>query len=221
MIFNVLSLYFLGRELLPLLGTKRFLSLFAAATVAGAVLWAGVHWHAKDEVLIGSTAAVAALFVVFACFFPNQRIGFLLFFLFPVTLRPKHLAIAVVATTLLVFCCYEVPRNALPFDATVASSAHLGGMLTGYFYYRFVHDARWLGAETTAEIALPRLQTRAKKVPTMADQTSTPPPAAPGTHAFRAEVDRILDKINSAGFGSLTPVEKQTLDRAKELLSRR
>ncbi|MGA3007777.1 MAG: DUF6576 domain-containing protein, partial [Opitutaceae bacterium] len=38
---------------------------------------------------------------------------------------------------------------------------------------------------------------------------------------LRAEVDRILDKINSAGFGALTADEKQILDEAKDLLSRR
>jgi hypothetical protein len=32
------------------------------------------------------------------------------------------------------------------------------------------------------------------------------------------EVDRILDKINEAGFGSLTKEEKLTLEKAKGLL---
>ena len=38
---------------------------------------------------------------------------------------------------------------------------------------------------------------------------------------LRAEVDRILDKINSQGFGALTAEEKRMLDEAKDLLSRR
>jgi len=38
---------------------------------------------------------------------------------------------------------------------------------------------------------------------------------------LRAEVDRILDKINSQGFGALTPEEKKRLDEAKDLLSKR
>ena len=37
---------------------------------------------------------------------------------------------------------------------------------------------------------------------------------------IRAQVDRILDKINSQGFGALTPDEKRLLDEAKDLLSR-
>jgi len=35
---------------------------------------------------------------------------------------------------------------------------------------------------------------------------------------MQAEVDRILDKINEQGFGSLTDNEKQTLEKAKGLL---
>jgi hypothetical protein len=38
---------------------------------------------------------------------------------------------------------------------------------------------------------------------------------------LRLEVDRILDKINSEGFGALTDDEKRLLDEAKDLLSRR
>jgi hypothetical protein len=34
-------------------------------------------------------------------------------------------------------------------------------------------------------------------------------------------VDRILDKINSGGFGSLSADERRILDEAKDLLSRR
>ena len=38
---------------------------------------------------------------------------------------------------------------------------------------------------------------------------------------LRAEVDRILDKINSDGFGSLSADEKRVLDEARDLISRR
>jgi hypothetical protein len=37
---------------------------------------------------------------------------------------------------------------------------------------------------------------------------------------LKLEVDRILDKINSKGFGSLTPEERKTLDEARDMLSK-
>ena len=52
----------------------------------------------------------------------------------------------------------------------------------------------------------------------------TPTPVqveVPTREELRAEVDRILDKINSDGFGALTADEKQLLDDARDVLSRR
>lgn len=221
-IFDVLVLYFLGRELLPMLGTRRFLGLFVSATIVGGLVWSGLHWQTTTDTLIGATAAVSALFVVFACFFPNQQISFLLFFLFPVTLKPKHVAAALALVALVGFVCYELPGNALPFDLTIASSAHLGGMLTGYFYYRFVHDGRWFTSQDSVEIELPRWMKRVKgATPTPAKVLEPVTPAPASRMDIRVEVDRILDKINSEGFAALTSQERRVLDDAKALLSRR
>lgn len=215
---NVFVLYLLGRELLPMLGTKRFLGLFAVATLVGGLTWTAVHWRlGGGHVLLGATPAIDALFIVFACFFPNQEMNFLLLFLFPVTLRPKYLAAALVIFDLCGLLFWELSATTMPFDA---SSAHLGGMLTGFVFYRFIYDTPWFNhGRRTAEIELPRWLKRAKKAP----QT-----VAPVYHVnmstpedLRAEVDRILDKINSQGFRALTPDEKRILDEARDAMSRR
>jgi membrane associated rhomboid family serine protease len=75
---NCLVLYFLGRELMPMLGTRRFFGLYVAATVIGGLSWMAVHWQFGSGELIGATAAVDALFIVFACFVPNKPLNFLL-----------------------------------------------------------------------------------------------------------------------------------------------
>lgn len=222
-IVNCLLLYFLGRELLPMLGARKFLGLFVAASVVGGLAWTAVHWRLGSAQYIGATAAIDALFVVFACFFPNQQLNFLLFFLFPVTVTPKHLAFVLVGIEVLGLTIYEIAGAKLPFDITLASSAHLGGMLTGFLYYRFVHDAYWLiGSPDRAEIELPRWLKRSRKKPAPAVVRDEPAAAVPSSpQDIRAEVDRILDKINSQGLGALTPEEKRVLDDAKALLSRR
>jgi membrane associated rhomboid family serine protease len=216
---NLFMLYLLGRELLPMLGPKRFLGLYASATLAAAVTWTAVHWRfAGNHELMGATATIDALFIVFACFFPNQELNFLLLFLFPVTLKPKYIAGALVAFDLFSLIFWELPGAALPYDIAIASSAHLGGMLTGFVYYRFVYDTHWFGPGGRApEVELPRWLKRAKKpVPAL------PPPNAPATpEEIRAQVDRILDKINSQGLGALTAEEKRILDEARDVLSRR
>jgi len=225
-IFNVFALYFLGRELLPILGARRFLGLFAAATVVGGGLWAATHWRAGGgESHFGATPAVAALFTFFACVFPKRPLSFLLFFIFPVTLRSKHVVMAFAGIAAFGFVVYELPGAALPLDINLSSSAHLGGILTGLFYFRFVHEATWSLRRRGEEIELPRWMKRGKNVSPVLPKEEpaadlTPPPLT-GKENIRAEVDRILDKINSGGLGSLTPAEKALLDNAKDLLSRR
>jgi membrane associated rhomboid family serine protease len=220
-IFNILAVYFLGRELMPMLGSRRFFGLIGAATIVGGLAWAALHWQMPGEMHLGATAAVDALVIVFACFFPQQEIPFLLFFLFPVTVRPKQVALALAGFALVVFFCYELPHHALPLDVTIASSAHLGGMLTGYLYYRFVHDGRWFTSQDSVEIELPRWLQRARKLPRAPGGSPVTPPAAPRPEDLRVEIDRILDKINSDGFGALTPAERRVLDEAKAHLSGR
>ena len=219
---NVFALYLLGRELLPMLGARRFLGLYAAATIIGGLAWAAVHWrHAGPDMpsLIGATAAIDALFIVFACFFPDQELNFLFLFLFPVTLKPKHVAVALVAFDLINLVFSEIPNAALPYDVKIASSAHLGGMLTAFVFYRFVYDSPMFSHGRGGEIELPRWLKRAKKPralpPPPAEQINTPSP-----EELRAEVDRILDKINSQGFGALTADERRILDEARDQLSR-
>jgi membrane associated rhomboid family serine protease len=214
---NLLGLYFVGRTLEPLLGSKRFLWLFGAAVVTGAALWLATHWQTGGGPAIGASAGVIGLFVVFACFYPNQPITFLLFFVLPVTIKPKYAAIALLTAEILGFVYYEVMQAASPFGSGIAFSAHIGGMLAGWIYFRYVHEASWRLPKSGSDIELPRwLQKRPKAAP--------PPPIQidiTRREGLRAEVDRILDKINSDGFSALTADEKQLLDDARDLLSRR
>lgn len=219
-LFNGLALFFLGRELAPILGAKRFLGLFAVATIVGGLTWAAVHWNSGSGALIGATAGVMALLVVFASFFPRQPMSFLLLFLFPVTLKPKHVVwfVAGLECVGLVLC--EIPGVALPFDLTLACSAHLGGMMTGLVYHRFVHHARWFNPEDRAEIPPPPRPKLAAAPAAASPEEPLVAPAPASREDIRAEVDRILDKINSAGLASLSIEEKRVLDEAKSLLSR-
>jgi len=212
---NVLAIYFLGRELIPLLGTRRFVGVYLAAVVTGGLLWLATNWQAQGLV-VGASAAACGLLIIYAGFFPHRPITFLLFFILPVTLKPKHIAITLLLLDLAGFAFYEVLGAASPFG--VAHSAHLGGMLAGWVYFRYVHDRAWSFAWARRQANASR---RAAAVDFDADETDDPADLPPSSRNLRAEVDRILDKINSEGFGALTPEEKRLLDSAKDLLSRR
>ena len=220
-IANCLALFFLGRELAPILGTKRFLGLYAAATVLGGLAWAGVHSGAGADSLLGATAGVMALLAVFDCFYPNEPISFLLFFVVPVTVRPKYVLMGVAALDAIGLVLAEIPAVALPFDLTLACSAHLGGLAVGVLYFRFIHYARWFNPQDRAPAEPVRQAVLAHRSAGAARAEDFSLPTPPLSRAdLRAEVDRILDKINSEGLPSLSADEKRVLDEAKSVLSR-
>ena len=213
LIFTVLGLYFLGRPVLEQIGSRRFLGLTAAMAFGGGLLWTATHWL-DGSILMGAATIVYGLLVVFACYRPDRPITLLLFFILPVSIKPKYLAFAALFIDLCGFIFYEVLHQPSPFG--LAHSAHLGGMAIGWLFYRAMNQESWHWPpwRQSATVEKPRWAIRKKKLG--------------ATHAYkvnmthkenlRAEVDRILDKINSQGFGALTPEEKHTLDSARKKL---
>ena len=208
-LFTILGLIFVGRELEPLLGSKKFLGLFLGAILCGGLSWTAVHWR-HDDGLIGAGAGIFAFLVVLCGLQPEQRMTL---FFFPVSFRLQYLLYWLLGVDVLALVFYEIGGAAVPLGLSPAS--HLGGMLAGWVYFRFVHANN--GWDRAAGLRWPAWLRRKKG--------KSPAPAFPlnfggSSTDFRAEVDRILDKINSQGFGALTNEEKRILDEAKDLLSR-
>ncbi|MDQ5979098.1 MAG: hypothetical protein QG602_2072 [Verrucomicrobiota bacterium] len=214
-LFSLVVLVVLGRELEPHLGARRFTALFGAALLTGAGCWLAMHWHTGGA-HIGPSAGIMALLVVLARLYEDQRMTFMPFFVFSVTVRPMHLIYGFAVIDTLILLLVELTGS----DAFLgyASSAHLGGMATGWVYFRFFHaNNGWDRAPGFRLPAWIRRSGKAAETPVSASATRPIRDA----HSLKADVDRILDKINSEGFGALTDDEKQTLDDAKALLSKR
>jgi membrane associated rhomboid family serine protease len=214
LLINGLGIFLLGRELVPLLGARRFLTVYLSAAALGGMAWLAVHYFTGGTALVGASSCVMMLFILFACFYPDREITFLLFFVLPVTIKPKYLAWILVGIDVLGFLFYELPGGS--YDSGIAYSSHLGGMLAGWIYFRYFHANN--GWDRAPSIELPAWLRRRRK--TSADAASYKVNLGKPSGSFRAEVDRILDKINSQGFGALTEEEKRILDEAKDLLSR-
>src|SRR5450432_2470989 len=112
LIGDTLGIYFLGKELIQLWGQKRFLLLYLSATVLGGLVWLAVHWSG-DSLAVGSTAALVALLVAYAAINPDQQITLLLFFVIPVTIKPKWVAAVVVLCDLFGFFFVELPGHSV------------------------------------------------------------------------------------------------------------
>jgi membrane associated rhomboid family serine protease len=211
-----LALFFIGRELAGQLTEKRFALLALAATVLAGLAWLAIHFNRGDD-LVGAAPILWCYFTVYACFYPSREISFLIFFVFPVTTRPKYVLWGLLGIDVAGLLLSELPQRTW-IETGIPYSAHLAGILVGWVYWRFLHNATWRSFGSRAEMELPRWMKRTKKAATPVYHVNV----GGGTRDdIRAEVDRVLDKINSHGFGSLTPEEKRVLDNAKDLLSRR
>jgi membrane associated rhomboid family serine protease len=212
--FNLLCLYMLGRDMESLLGTRHFLALFLGAVFLGAVCWLAVNFRFAGA-LTGAWPGIVACLVLFTCLNPDQEIKVLLMFV-PITIRPKYLVWFLFAVDFLCLTFWEIKGQVSPLR--MGHSAHLGGMLAGYLYFRLVHQIEWRNPDGKIDVELPGWLQKSRK-------TTAATPAKfkvnlSTREELKTEVDRILDKINSEGFAALTPEEKRLLDDAKDQLSR-
>lgn len=219
-VFNLLGLFFIGRELLALLGNRRFLWLYGSGVLIGGLVWLAVNWSSRNP-LMGASAGICALFMMFTALNPNRPFTLLLFFVLPVTIKPKWALAIFGGFDLLGFLFNELGRGG---QGGIAHSAHLGGYLAGWLFFRFVHQREWQQPDRAPTVELPAWMRRKPKATAAVGAYKvnvTPEPTPASATDLRAEVDRILDKINSHGFGALTAEEKRRLDEAKDLLNRR
>lgn len=211
------GLYLLGRELQPALGSRRFSAVFAAGILIGALAWGAVNGR-PGGTLMGATAGIYALVAAHALLHPNRAHSLLLFFFFPVTFRPKQLAIALLCFDVIAVVVVDLLGRALPFS--YAPSAHLGGMMAGWACFR-VFQQLDQSAPVSHRHSAPRQAGFAEASTAESVAQEKGEEVGSSREQIRRELDRILDKINSQGFAALTPEERRILDDAKELLNKR
>ena len=211
---NMFGLFFFGRVLEPLLGKQQFLALYFGGAVVGAFSYLLFHFNGYNTV-VGASAAVFALIAFFCRLHPERPITLLLFFILPVTVKPKW-----VFWGLLGYSIYALFFTELPGKANVAHSAHLGGFLVGVLYFRYIYNGQssFTGASVRPSIEVPEWFKRRKKTAAQTSYQVNRPTTSKDD--LQKEVDRILDKINTSGFGSLNTNEKATLDQAKDILNK-
>lgn len=215
---NMMLVFFIGRVVVEITGPRRMLQLYIAGGFVGALLWLLIHFTRQSS-LIGASAAALSLLVFYACVFPNQRITLLVFFVLPINVKPKHIVFFLLALDIFFFLFSELPGAGYTH---MAHSAHLGGMLTGWLFHRYVYQRAAAGKRGffTKDRPLVELPAWFKKRDKLQKGAGGFSVNITNRKALQNEVDRILDKINSDGFGSLTDEEKKLLDRARDLLAK-
>jgi len=218
---NMIGLYFLGGMLLNLVGPKHLLYIYFLGGIAGGVLQLLFSLMiGQDPAIIGASASVLAIVLAVATLIPHQSIQLLLFFIIPVKMTMRQIALLVIALNALTVVYQLV---AAPSDGVgTAAMAHFGGIGLGWAYVRY-----WLPSanERLRGKSRKKQKPRKKGFGIKILREGDPEPSSKGSDAkypfVAKDVDAVLDKINEQGFQSLSDEERRLLERSSRKLSDR
>jgi membrane associated rhomboid family serine protease len=217
LLLNCWVIYMFGRDVEAALGRLGFLLLYFGSGVIGGLfqMLAAVLFPAQfGGAVVGASAGAFGLVAAFAVMYPERPLTLLLFFVLPITLRAKYL--------LLISGLLALFGVLFPGDS-VAHAAHLGGMITGIAFIR------WLTRRVEPRVASSAARrTRPMLVATHSREAASGqlrrPAAAddlPPDEFISREVDPILDKISAHGLHSLTERERKILEAARQKMGQR
>ena len=211
LVFNMVALWFFGREVEEIMGRAEFFRFYLVAIVLAGLGWLvsvqmGQPLIAGRMFLVGASGAVMAVLAVFIWYFPRQTV--LLWGVLPVP-----------AWALGVLYFMSDVQGAAAGGGQVANVAHLAGAIFGGLYaWRGWNlgglgdlPARWRRSRTRMRVVRPDDDRDGGRAD--ADRTDDA--------ALQEQVDRILEKISRSGESSLTTAERETLTRASRRLKER
>lgn len=213
---NCLVLWWTGAIVEQEHGPRALLTILMAGTLAGALVWMVTGFGGpRDGQLVGASAGVYALMLVALLDKLDRQITLLLFFFLPVTLKVRWLLLAVGLFAAAGWAFAELPGRhdwstwRPAWSDKIAHSAHLGGLLFGWFAWRHLRRAE----AAPGGLRLQESPEAAGHDPLLAASSEENPPSLGLTRGrARAELDTLLDKISAGGFGSLTSDEKRRLE---------
>lgn len=131
LLFNALSLWMFGSQLESDWGSKRFLEFYFFCTIAAALTTVAMSYThvlglSPVTTTIGASGGIYGLLVAFGVLHGESEI---MMFPLPFRIKAKYFVWGIVFLTLV---------GAIQESGGVANFAHLGGLLFGYLYLRFL-----------------------------------------------------------------------------------
>lgn len=203
--FNMLGIWFLGRLVEDQLGPKKFLAFYLVCGIFGGLMYLllnllggvlglrvpGLLMNDPATPLIGASAGVFGVVMACAYIAPNATVQLLFP---PIPMKMKTFAYGFVALALLMLL--------LGSNNAGGEAAHLGGAIAGFYFIRNTHHLIDF-FDVLGDSRKPKTPKRGR----------TP---RGGGGASQAEVDRVLEKVQASGLGSLTDAERATLRQATD-----
>jgi membrane associated rhomboid family serine protease len=193
--FNMLGLYFFGPRLEMRLGGRKFLWLYFLSGITGAVL---SFVFTPSAAIIGASGGVFGVFLGFAMFWPRERV-----YIFGILPMEAWILVAVM-TVMALFGGFTSSRGG------IAHFAHLGGFLGAFGYLKYLERASPARRFKKRAASVPR-QSGGNERANLERWSKIPRESMHEVN--RAEVDRLLEKVRTHGASTLTPSERECLDR--------
>jgi membrane associated rhomboid family serine protease len=206
-LLNMIALYWFGRTLELMYGSREFLLFYLTAALIAALASVALDLYTGSHIpAIGASGAVLAVLMLYTMHFPGETICVCWFF--PLEMR----------WVMLLFVIWDLHPVLLKLSGErlftgVGHAAHLGGLAFGFLYARYGwrlegigNRIPWLGSRPTRRVRVcgaPR-----------PDRTSTPAWDS-------SRVDEVLEKISTSGQDSLTEEERAILQAASLKLKHR
>ncbi|MEX2287204.1 MAG: rhomboid family intramembrane serine protease [Planctomycetaceae bacterium] len=203
-LFNMLFLWWFGKTLESIYGSREFLIFYLVAALVAGLAFFGLALVLKDpSPAIGASGAVMAVVMVYAMHFPRQRIY--IWGIIPIEIRWMVAAYVVFDLLPLLNAFSEGPHR----DDGIAHSAHLGGLAFGFLYKKY--NLRL--SELFAGFKRPRFD----RVVGRRNKIHIYKPSVPERDDnFDEQVDAILEKISKSGESSLNDREREILKAASQ-----
>jgi membrane associated rhomboid family serine protease len=209
-LFNMLILWWIGSELEEMYGSREFLTLYVISAIFAGLCYTLTSFLLPYATAVGASGAITALTVVFAYHFPNRTV--LLFFVLPM---PIWVVVAL-------FVGWDFMQFVFQMEGKTAVTAHLGGALFGFLYYKneWRLSSLWSGlANWNRNRKRPKLRIYRE------EETAKVPARVPAEHEIdehlEAKLDAVLEKMSLVGKDNLTESEKEILLRASEIYKKR
>ena len=215
LIFNMISLLIFSGAVESALGGFKFLIIYFASLIGGNLLSLLIHRNHGDYTAVGASGAICGIMFASIALFPGMNVG--IFFL-PISFPGWLYG--------LVFVLYSIYGIRSKKD-NVGHEAHLGGALIGMIVALLMEPMAFVeNTSTILIIAVPTILfiylvvTRPQILlvdnlffKNHQDFYSIDHKYNADKHLQQKEIDRILDKINKKGMGSLTSSERSKLKR--------
>lgn len=189
-LFNMLTLWMFGSELENLWGRKNFTYFFIIGVLFVSFLSFLIDNFWKQGMILGASAIVTSVMVIYAMIWPNKEVLFMLFF----PIKIKYVVFLILVPMMIFYTAGSGGSHI---------AANLGGILYGLGYW-YLNSKYKIDFEKIFDI---EDYVRRKKFKMYQEEMES------RTKAME-KVDELLDKISKHGYNSLTEKEKKFLNEA-------